>query len=84
MSRFFHVQVDKTPNQHSLKFSSPELTERLKASQMTPTEFDSLSSASASPLAHRILSLPSIKSVYFGGEFVTVEREPDAGASWSN
>src|SRR6202041_2382409 len=73
-SRFFHVQVDVTPNKNSLKFSSPELTEKLQASGVTSMEFDNIAGASKSRLARRILSLPSIKSVYFGADFVTVEK----------
>lgn len=81
-SRLFHVQVDITPNKNSLKFSSPELTEKLKASGVTSEEFDSISTASKSSLAHRILSLPSIKSVYFGADFVTVEKAVGVDTEW--
>ena len=82
ISRLFHVQVDKTPNQNSFKFSSPELTERLHASKGTLMEFGDLASASRSPLAHRILSLPSINSVYFGTDFVTVEKKLGVEVKW--
>lgn len=45
-------------------------------------EFDNIPYASKSPLAHRILSLPSIKSVYFGADFVTVEKTLGVDIKW--
>lgn len=76
------MQVDITPNENSLKFSSPELTERLKASKVALMEFDNIQFASKCPLAHRILSLPSIRSVYFGVDFMTVEKTQGDDARW--
>ena len=70
------IQTESTPNADSLKFIpgqpvSPEGTH----------EFLDAGSAANSPLADRLFHLPDVRSVFFGPDFISVNKTEDG--QWS-
>ena len=63
------IQTEETPNPESLKF--------LPGVNISPApmNFQDLSQASASPLAQKLFSLPAVKSVFLGYDFITVTKQ---------
>ncbi|CAO1429998.1 unnamed protein product [Diamesa serratosioi] len=68
------IQTQDTPNPDSLKFL-PGIDVLGKGNTM---DFPSVSSAQASPLAKLIFRIEGVRSVFFGGEFITVSKMEDA------
>ena len=72
---FSVVEVQPTPNPNALKF----LLDRPIAEQ--PTSFFDASAASDHPVASRLFAIRGVSSLLLLGDFVTVNKSPDA--SWS-
>ncbi|GAA5877009.1 hypothetical protein JCM16303_006369 [Sporobolomyces ruberrimus] len=73
--RTMFIQTETTPNTDSLKF--------IPGQAVSPTgthEFLDAGSASSSPLADRLFHLPDVKSVFFGPDFISVNKTE--GSSW--
>lgn len=68
------IQTQDTPNPDSLKFL-PGIDVLGKGNTM---DFPSVSAAQASPLAKLIFRIEGVRSVFFGGEFITVSKMEDA------
>ncbi|KAL8283565.1 hypothetical protein RQP46_005668 [Phenoliferia psychrophenolica] len=67
------IQTETTPNTDSLKF--------IPGQQVSPSgthEFLDAASASSSPLADRLFHLPGVRTVFFGPDFISVNKDPDA------
>lgn len=68
--RNLHIRTEVTPNQHALKF--------LPSVNIVPNgrtiEFLNKREASESSLARKLFAIQGIKSVMFGGDFITVEK----------
>ncbi|SCV71476.1 BQ2448_3064 [Microbotryum intermedium] len=75
--RTMFIQTETTPNADSLKFipGSPVSTSGTH-------EFLDAGSASSSPLADRLFHLPGVKTLFFGPDFISVNKHPDA--SWAD
>jgi Fe-S cluster biogenesis protein NfuA len=67
------IQTETTPNPEVLKFlpGREVMGEGMR-------EFRSADEAAASPLAAEIFTIPGVKRVYFGGDFLTVGKTPEA------
>jgi hypothetical protein len=70
------VEVQPTPNPNALKF----LLDRPIADQ--PTSFLSAGAADGHPIASRFFAIPGVSSLLLLGDFVTVNKTPDA--SWAD
>ncbi|CAO1420202.1 unnamed protein product [Diamesa hyperborea] len=68
------IQTQDTPNPDSLKFL-PGIDVLGKGNTM---DFPSISAAQASPLAKLLFRIEGVRSVFFGGEFITVSKVEDA------
>ena len=68
------IQTQDTPNPDSLKFL-PGIDVLGKGNTM---DFPSVSKAQASPLAKLLFRIEGVRSVFFGGEFITVSKMEDA------
>ncbi len=66
------IQTEKTPNPETLKFIPGETV--MKAGN---AEFKSLEDAGRSPLAQRLLKLDGVKSVFLGGDFISITKTAD-------
>ncbi|GAA6064725.1 hypothetical protein JCM10212_005848 [Sporobolomyces blumeae] len=69
------IQTETTPNADALKFIPGQ-----PVSPSSTHEFLDAGSASASPLADRLFHLPDVRSVFFGPDFISVNKS-EAG-SW--
>lgn len=69
--RNLFIQTMETPNEHALKFL-PSM-QILKENETK--EFLSGREASISPLAMKLFSIDGIKSVMFGSDFITIEKD---------
>lgn len=78
--RSLFVRTEATPNENSLKFCADELSAALRSARISSMEFVDEEAARRAPLARAILSLPYVRSVFYGTDFVTVEKE--AGIPW--
>lgn len=65
------IQTEETPNPESLKFL-PGVT----ISEI-PLNFLKISQATNSPLAQKLFSLPSVKSIFLGYDFITITKHKD-------
>ncbi|GAA6055128.1 hypothetical protein JCM3770_007455 [Rhodotorula araucariae] len=74
--RTMFIQTEATPNADSLKFIPGQ-----PVSTDSTHEFLDAGSASASPLADRLFHLPDVKSVFFGPDFISVNKTEDG--QWS-
>lgn len=71
---FSVVEVQPTPNPNALKFMLDRpITEQ-------PTSFFNASAADDHPIASRLFAIPGVSSLLLLGDFVTVNKSPDA--SW--
>ena len=68
------VEVQPTPNPNALKF----LLDRPIAEQ--PTSFLSAEAGDGHPIASRFFAIPGVSSLLLLGDFITVNKTPDA--SW--
>jgi hypothetical protein len=68
-------EVQPTPNPNAAKF----VLDRPISDQ--PTSFFDASSAMGHPVASRLFAVPGVSSVLLLGDFVTVNKKPDA--RWS-
>lgn len=71
------IQTQETPNPDSLKFM-PGVPVLEKGSTM---DFPQPSAAYCSPLAKLLFRIDGVRSVFFGGDFITVSKLEDA--EWS-
>lgn len=71
------IQTETTPNEDSLKFipGSPVSTSGTH-------EFITAGEASKSPLADKLFNLPGVASLFFGPDFISVNKE--SPVSWSD
>ena len=67
------IQTEQTPNPATLKF----LPGRVVMDKGT-MDFAGADTAAASPLAKRLFAVEGVERVFFGADFVTVTRAPDA------
>ena len=66
------VEVQPTPNPNALKFVlDREISER-------PTSFLTAGAATGHPIATRLFGIPGVSSLLLLGDFVTVNKSPDA------
>src|ERR1700749_4944767 len=70
------IQTEATPNPATLKFIPGRSV--LDSGTM---EFSTPESATRSPLAERLFSVPGVTSVFFGSDFVTVTKD---GSDWQH
>ncbi|SCZ89286.1 BZ3500_MvSof-1268-A1-R1_Chr1-1g01081 [Microbotryum saponariae] len=75
--RSMFIQTETTPNVDSLKFIPGSAV-----STSGTHEFLDAGSASSSPLADRLFHLPGVKTLFFGPDFISVNKHPDA--SWAD
>ena len=66
------LEVQPTPNPNAAKF----VLDQQIATQ--PTSFFNAESASGHPLASRLFAVPGVSSILLLGDFVTVNKSPDA------
>lgn len=66
------AEIQPTPNPNALKF----VLDRAIAEQ--PISFFSPEAARAHPLASKLFALPGVASLLLLGDFVTVNKRPDA------
>lgn len=66
------IQTEETPNPATLKFLPGQTI--LKSGTM---DFKSMEDAGDAPLAKRLFALQGVKSVFFGGDFVSVTKDGD-------
>ena len=66
------VEVQPTPNPNALKF----VLDQVIADQ--PTSFLSVEAADGDPVASRLFAIPGVSSVLLLGDFVTVNKTPEA------
>lgn len=76
--RSMFIQTQTTPNAHAVMF--------LPGREVMPggagsADFPSLRTAGGSPLARRLLAVDGVRSVFFGGDFVTITK--DDPIDWS-
>jgi Scaffold protein Nfu/NifU N terminal len=65
-------QVQQTPNPNAVKFIlDREISDR-------PTSFFDAGSAVGHPLAERLFGIPGVSSVLILGDFVTINKSPQA------
>jgi hypothetical protein len=67
------VEVQPTPNPNALKF----LLDRPISEQ--PTSFFNAGAAAGHPVASRLFAIDGVSSLLLLGDFVTVNKSPDAG-----
>lgn len=68
------IQTQDTPNPDSLKF----LPGKDVLGKGNTMDFPKVSDASISPLAKLIFRIEGIRSVFFGGDFITVTKQEEA------
>ena len=66
------LEIQPTPNPNAAKF----ILDRPVSEQ--PTSFLNAASAAGHPLANRLFAVPGVTSVLLLGDFVTVNKSPDA------
>jgi len=71
-SRFRVVQVQPTPNPNAAKF----VLDRAVSEQ--PTSFLNAAAATGHSLAEKLFAIPGVRSLLFLGDFITVNKSPDA------
>ncbi|OAF69960.1 hypothetical protein A3Q56_02303 [Intoshia linei] len=73
------IQVQNTPNPHSLKFLPGKNI--LQNDKMSTMDFPTLESAINSPFARNLFSIKGVKGVFLGTDFVTITKVEDV--EWS-
>ncbi|CEP21451.1 unnamed protein product [Cyberlindnera jadinii] len=71
--RSLFIQTEDTPNDHALKF----LPSQTILPEGDTIEYTSGREAAASPLARKLFAVDGVKTVMFGGNFITVEKRPN-------
>jgi len=71
------IQTEKTPNPNVLKFLPGRIV-----LEGVGREFRQGEDCAASHLAHNLLIIEGVASVYFGHDFLTVKRDPDLTIVW--
>ncbi|ODV68727.1 hypothetical protein HYPBUDRAFT_152069 [Hyphopichia burtonii NRRL Y-1933] len=71
--RLYSFQTLTTPNENAIKFVSPECD--ISPIPSKTFEFTSSMQAIHSPLALKLFKLPGVKSIMFGEDFVTVNKQ---------
>lgn len=66
------IQTEKTPNPETLKFIPGDIV--LKSGTV---EFRSADESAPSPLAQRLFKLNGVKTVFLGGDFISVTKDTD-------
>lgn len=69
------IQTENTPNPNSLKFIPGT-----DVSPNNPVSFNTLEEASISPLAYNLLSNQNVESLFFGSDFITINKKSET--SW--
>ncbi|MEI9906297.1 MAG: NifU family protein [Asticcacaulis sp.] len=72
------IQTEATPNPDVIKFL-PGLTVLEQGSRQFATADDAM----VSPLAESLFAVAGVSAVYFGGDFLTVRRDPDSDLIWA-
>ncbi|XP_059618867.1 NFU1 iron-sulfur cluster scaffold homolog, mitochondrial-like [Phlebotomus argentipes] len=72
--RGMFIQTQETPNPDSLKF----LPGRDVLGTGNTMDFPTMGSATGSPLAKLLFRVEGVKSVFFGGDFITISKAEDA------
>uniref|UniRef100_A0A1L8E131 NFU1 iron-sulfur cluster scaffold homolog, mitochondrial n=1 Tax=Nyssomyia neivai TaxID=330878 RepID=A0A1L8E131_9DIPT len=72
--RGMFIQTQETPNPDSLKF----LPGRDVLGTGNTMDFPSIGSATGSPLAKLLFRVEGVKSVFFGGDFITISKREEA------
>ena len=75
--RFLYLQTEKTPNPNSLKFISEKEVLPEKFGTGMYYERNNLKEILKSPLAKKLFEILSVKSVFFGRNFITVTKDVD-------
>jgi Fe-S cluster biogenesis protein NfuA len=71
------IQTEDTPNPNSLKF--------IPGCSISPENlisFNSIEDAKISPLASKLMHNPSVDSVFFGADFIAINKKTEA--NWDN
>ncbi|TPX68855.1 hypothetical protein SpCBS45565_g02849 [Spizellomyces sp. 'palustris'] len=71
--RSMFIQTESTPNAGSLKFKPG-----VPVLQNATAEFISARDSLASPLAAALFRIDGVQSVFFGPDFITITKDPDA------
>ncbi len=69
------IQTETTPNQDALKFVPGQDVLGVNTSSI---EFLSSRDAHSSPLAKKLFTIPGVKTVFYGPDFITVTKEGDS------
>ena len=69
---FVVSEVQPTPNPNAAKF----ILDRSVSEQ--PTSFFNAGAATGDPLASKLFGIPGVSSLLFLGDFITVNKTPDA------
>ena len=77
------VHTEATPNIDALKFVCPEHSTHFKSQGYSLMEFTN-GSKNAPVFVQKILSINTVKSVFIGTDFITIEREKDKGIDWKS
>lgn len=72
------INAERTPNPHSLKFTSPDGSFRDEG----VAAFSSATEAEDDPLADRLFSIAGVEDVFITPDFVTVSKA--SGLDWSD
>jgi len=72
--RSLFIQTVETPNKDALKFVPTDE----KVMEAGSHEFNNMSQAYCSPLAKTLFRIEGVKSVFFGPDFISVNKEEDA------
>jgi len=72
------IQTEATPNPDVLKFLPGRAVLDSGSRQ-----FASAEEAKASPLAEALFAIDGVTAVYFGGDFLTVRRDPETPVIWA-
>jgi Fe-S cluster biogenesis protein NfuA len=72
------IQTEATPNPDVLKFlpGKPVLDNSTR-------QFNSADEAQASPLAEALFAIDGVSALFFGSDFLTVRRDPEATVIWA-
>jgi len=72
------IQTEATPNPDVIKF----IPGREVLAQGTK-QFAAPDEAKVSPLAEALFALPGVSALFFGGDFLTVRRDPESSLIWA-
>ena len=69
------IQTEPTPNEHALKFK-PGKT--VLEPEQSPLEITSFEQSKVSPLARKLFTIQGVRGVFFGKDFISVNKDEDA------